>query len=169
MELMKSWAITLAGIVVFGSACEVILPDGIFRKYIRLSIGMVLILTLLSPVQDLLKKGESYEMPKISRQAYTQRNDMEKTQREQVLELYQKNLNTKMQKSISSRLGECIFELQCKVEEESPDTFGTILNVYVLTKQEEKADFVQEVKTILYQDFGVSKEKVTVLSKESIE
>ena len=85
------------------------------------------------------------------------------------LELYQKNLNTKMQKSISSRLGECIFELQCKVEEESPDTFGTILNVYVLTKQEEKADFVQEVKTILYQDFGVSKEKVTVLSKESIE
>ena len=168
MELMKSWAITLAGIVVFGSACEVILPDGTFRKYIRLSIGMVLILTLLSPVQELLKKGDSYEMPEISRKAYTQRSDMEQTQRGQVLELYKKNLNTKMSRAICSRLGESVFEVQCKVEEENPDTFGTILNVHVLTEKEEKADFAEEVKTILYQDFGVSKDKVTVLSKESI-
>lgn len=168
MELLKNWAMTLAGIIVFGSACEVILPDGVFRKYIRLSIGMVLILTLLSPVQKFLQEGKNYEFSEVSRKAYTQRNQMEEVQRVEVLQLYQSNLNTKMQNALRSRLGERPFEVRCKVEENNPDTFGSILKVTILTEEEEKSGFIDEIKEILYRDFGVSKDKVTVESKESI-
>ena len=57
IEDLRQWVLTIAGVAVFGSICDIILPGGNFRKYIRLAVGLVLILTMLTPIQKLIFKS----------------------------------------------------------------------------------------------------------------
>ncbi len=156
MELFKDWAMTIAGIVVFGSACEVILPGGSFRKYTRLAIGLVLIVTILTPFRDASKKTLS--LPEIAVEAYTQREQMEETQKEDVVKLYRQNLSQKMEAALRESLGVANVKVSCQVEEEDADTFGTIQKVDVLMKE----DLHHKAVEILHRDFGIHPERITV-------
>ena len=60
LDGLRSWAMMISGVVVFGSMCEVILPDGEFQKYIRLAIGIMLIFALVSPFAKVLKVTTDY-------------------------------------------------------------------------------------------------------------
>ena len=48
-ELLKNIVMSASGIIVFGSVCEMILPDNTYKKYVHLAIGLMLILAFLSP------------------------------------------------------------------------------------------------------------------------
>ena len=161
MEVLREWAMTVAGIVVFGSACEMILPDGSFRKYIRLAIGLVLILTLVSPLQGFLKNEMDFDVTEKSMDAYTLKNDMEERQQADVLRLYQQNLNEKMQASLTERLG-IPMEARCTVEENDPATFGVVREVAIMVDGAYGIDITQEVAEILSKDFGVEEKKLKV-------
>ena len=162
MDGLKEWAMTIAGIVVLGTACEVILPDDNFRKYVRLAIGLVLILTLASPLTRVLNRDIEVQLPQISHTAYKQREEMEETQREDIMCLYQRNLNAKIENTLAQRLGEIPVKVRCSIETDNPDTFGTIDQVAVLVDASYGKDVSQEIEQSLYQDFGVNKKKVTV-------
>ena len=165
MEFLKNWAITVAGVVVFGTICEVILPNGVFRKYVRLTIGMILVLSLLSPLQKWMHGDVDLGKIELSREAYEQRSDMEKIGQEEVLHLYRTNLNTKMQNVIHAYVGEISVEVQCRVEESNPDTFGTILWVTVLTDRECGSGVKEKIKQGLYENFGVSETIISIQLK----
>ncbi|MEE1013063.1 MAG: stage III sporulation protein AF [Clostridia bacterium] len=162
MEVLREWAMTVAGIVVFGSACEMILPDGNFRKYVRLAIGLVLIMTLVSPLQGLLKNEIDFDIEEKSLDAYTRKNDMEERQQTDVLRLYRQNLNEKIQTSLTERLGNIPMEVRCSVEENDPETFGVIREVAVMVDAAYGKDITQGIGEILSKDFGVEEKKLTV-------
>lgn len=162
MEVLREWAMTVAGIVVFGSACEMILPDGSFRKYVRLAIGLVLILTLVSPLQGLLKNKIDLDIAEQSMDAYSLKNDMEKQQQADVLRLYRQNLNEKMQASLTERFSNTPMEVRCTVEERDPETFGVIREVAIMVDAACGKDITQEIGEILSKDFGVEEKKLKV-------
>ena len=47
---LKAWTMSVAGIIVFGSICEMILPGSLYKKYVHLAIGLMMILSVLSPI-----------------------------------------------------------------------------------------------------------------------
>lgn len=165
MEFLKNWAITVAGVVVFGTICEVILPNGVFRKYVRLTIGMILVLSLLSPLQKWMHGDVDLEKIELSREAYEQRSDMEEVAQKEVIRLYRTNLNTKMQNVIHAYLGEISVEVRCDVEESNPDTFGTILWVTVLTDRECGLDVKEKIKKGLSDNFGINETIISIQVK----
>lgn len=170
MELFKDWAMTISGIVVFGSACEVILPGGSFRKYTRLAIGLVLIVTMLNPLKGLSKGEVELFLQEISTEAYNQREQMEQTQKEDVVKLYRQNLARKMEASLQESLGDTNIKVSCQVEEQDADTFGTVQKVEVLVNAEGKEDLHHRVTNVLHQDFGIHPERIMVRDlKESEE
>lgn len=162
MEALKDWAIMLAGIVVLGSASEVILPDSSFRKYVRLAIALVLMLTLLSPLKNLLYRKPEFQIPQISQAAYRQREEMEATQKEDVMRLYSIRLNEKIEQALIQRIGKIPIDIQCRIEEDDPDRFGTIRHVLVLVDAEYGNNITDGIKESLYQDFGINKNRIDV-------
>ncbi|MBQ2614265.1 MAG: stage III sporulation protein AF [Clostridia bacterium] len=160
MELFKDWAMTIAGIVVFGSACEVILPGGSFRKYTRLAIGLILIVTMLKPFQG-VSKG-TLSLPEITVESYTQRAQMEESQKEEVGKLYRQNLARKMEASLKEALGQETIKVSCQVEEEDMDTFGTVQQVEVLIKAKTNEDLQHQATEVLHRDFGIHPERIAV-------
>ncbi len=47
---MGQWVLTVAGIAVLAVICDIILPDGSTRKYIRTVIGIIVTLVMLQPI-----------------------------------------------------------------------------------------------------------------------
>ena len=51
-------------ILIFWSALlEMILPQGVFRRYLRVIVGILLIFTILSPIQNFMKITPHWEVP----------------------------------------------------------------------------------------------------------
>lgn len=54
---MGKWVVTVAGIAILSVLCDVILPEGQTRKYIRTVFGVVVSLVIISPLVKLFANG----------------------------------------------------------------------------------------------------------------
>ncbi|MBO5363844.1 MAG: stage III sporulation protein AF [Clostridia bacterium] len=160
VTMLRDWAMVLSGVAVFGSLCEVILPDGSFQKYIRLGLGMVLVLTLISPLQELLHHDFDIGNFQSGTYAYLERETMEEEQRKEVMIIYRENLNQKMQQTLITEFPGFSGRVSCSVEEENPEEFGKILRVQVLL--EHGTGKAEEIQKILSREYGVLKTQVEV-------
>ncbi len=156
---LQEWAIVLSGIAVFGSLCEVILPDGSFQKYIRLGMGMILVLALLSPIRDLLHQDWQMDTGNGQNRGYREAEAMDERQREEVLSLYRENLNQKMMSSIQAKHPMFSGKVQCIVDEEE-ENFGAIREV--LISSDTKNVDAKEIQRILKEEYGITAEQITL-------
>ena len=51
---MGQWVVTVAGIAILSVLCDVILPEGQTRKYVRTVLGIVVTLVIVQPIVGLL-------------------------------------------------------------------------------------------------------------------
>lgn len=167
MEELRQWAQTLAGLVVLGSACEMVLPESNFRKYIRLTVGMILVLHLLSPLPSVLRQEWSLKDFPVSGQTAENITGMEDTQSEQVIRIYLDTLNTRVKQSLSARIAEPILSVACRADAETDGNFGTVTAVSVTIDGVRTEETLQTVQNILRQEYGVASNLVSVrFSKE---
>ncbi len=131
LEFLRSVALTVSGIVVFGSLCEMILPNGTYKKYIHLSLGLVLVIALISPIINFDKDSIDFTDSNI---AYIDTQTMEESQRDDVIRLYKKNLALNMKKEIEDIAG-VNFDIKCDVYEDE-ENFGKIKNISVIVDAE---------------------------------
>ncbi|MDI3508899.1 MAG: stage sporulation protein, partial [Clostridiales bacterium] len=57
IQWLKSWISAIVSIVLITTFMEIVLPDSQVRKYIQFIIGIVIMLTILSPIIKLLGHG----------------------------------------------------------------------------------------------------------------
>ena len=54
---MGKWVVTVAGIAIFSVLCDVILPEGQTRKYVKTVFGLVVTLVIVQPIIQLFSGG----------------------------------------------------------------------------------------------------------------
>ena len=54
---MGKWVVTVAGIAILSVLCDVILPEGQTRKYVKTVFGVVVSLVIISPIVTLFSDG----------------------------------------------------------------------------------------------------------------
>ena len=59
---MGKWVVTVAGIAILSVLCDVILPEGQTRKYVKTVFGVVVSLVIISPLVSLFSKGVDGEL-----------------------------------------------------------------------------------------------------------
>lgn len=125
-DFLREWTLALAGIIVFGSLCEMILPDGVYKKYIQLAIGLMLCIALLSP----LKSGKiKTEYGFFEEDIKASSKDYDKAQKDEVLKVYKNKLAESIRGELSGSFGaEC--EVICNVSGDEED-FGTIKDIEI--------------------------------------
>lgn len=149
-EIFRSWVLLLSGIIVFGSICEMILPSGVYKKYIRLAIGLMLVLSLLSPFTE----GDAditVEIPEYSGE-YTRDATAEQSQRADILRIYKQKLCDSIKEEIG---GGC--EIECEVCEEE-NNFGSIENIRIVADREISGKIIES----MCEKYGLSNDKITI-------
>lgn len=56
MQSLLEWAGTVAGIVVFAGLLEMLVPSNAMKRYVQLTMGLLVLLTLLGPVLGVLQR-----------------------------------------------------------------------------------------------------------------
>ncbi len=159
IRALQEWAMVLSGVAVFGSLCEVILPEGSFQKYIRLGLGMMLVLALLSPIRGLLHQEWETDEKMESRNAYRMTENMEEKQKKEILRVYQGNLERKILSALQGKLPDFSGEIQCMVEE-NREEFGIIREVLIFPEKEGVDE--EKIQRILTEEFGIAEEQITL-------
>ena len=155
-EFLKAWAMSLSGIIVFGSVCDMILPNDSYKKYIHLSIGIILILALISPFAE---NGLEIEpsMPVFSK-GYN--IETEKRENEGVLSIYKNRLREKMRADIIDVAG-VNFDIRCEVSQ-AEESFGEIEMVCIIVDAKDGVKISDRALGIICDTYGVARDKISV-------
>jgi stage III sporulation protein AF len=141
-------------LIFIAALLEMLLPQGVFRRYLRMFVGILLIFTLLTPLQSIMRIAPYWEVPVIAEIQDTadlglilQRGD----------DLYRKNIKSAMD-DYHSRVfkmleGELAREFSLKLVElemtveENPNSsgFGELESIFAVTRNLD--DPVQQTKS----------------------
>lgn len=140
----------VAMIIIFTSVINLIMPNGGFRKYIKLVLGLIIIITILDPINtvifknkpnytDILKKYET-NIETTSMQIHT--GEYLEAQKDIILEHYKDKLVPQMTDIIekSNKVDVRALDISLNEDTDSRD-FGTITAIdMVVTQAKETAD-----------------------------
>ena len=55
MSAISSWLLSIAGIIILGVLCEMIIPDGQMNKYVKTIFSFAVLLVLIMPLPNIFK------------------------------------------------------------------------------------------------------------------
>jgi stage III sporulation protein AF len=61
MELIRNVMLNIIILVFFTATLDYLLPEGSFRSYIKMAMGVILVLIILQPVVQILQVNETYK------------------------------------------------------------------------------------------------------------
>lgn len=141
---MKTYILSLGAVAVMAALLDLILPEGEFKKYVRLVLGMLVIAVAIAPLGAL--RGETPTLPDW--EMFTLDEEAAQLQMEQsVLEAHRAN----MEALIRARAG-ANSRVFVEVSED-----GTVSRVTVRGASRES-----DIAAYLEQEIGVGKEQVTI-------
>lgn len=155
-EFLKAWAMSLSGIIVFGSVCDMLLPNDVYKKYIHLAIGIILILALISPFTEGDFEIEA-SLPVFS-ESYDKETDGQ--EREAVLKIYKNKLSEKMKADIEGIAG-VDFEIKCEINE-AEEGFGEIEEIRIIADAKGGVRINERAIAIICDRYGVSRDKISI-------
>lgn len=167
MEFLKGWTSAIAGTIIFTALCEIIVPDGNMKKYVRMCLGMLVMITLIKPLSNINLNSFTENLFDYDKTlAYSQQKNYTKEERELIKELYQGKIEGKIKETLEKKINA---EITARVDAETKaeENFGEILSLYIIVSQKDGFwDYADEIKKILKEDFGISEDKVTLKFKK---
>ncbi|RJX28024.1 MAG: hypothetical protein C4554_03270 [Dethiobacter sp.] len=129
---------------------EMILPQGVFRRYLRMIVGILLIFTLLTPLQKIMRMAPYWEMPALSGGV---QNDKELSAiLQQGGEMYRENINialedyrykifSLLENEFDRKFGQKLLHLEVSMEE-NPESreFGSLKGIYAVVREKGTVD-----------------------------
>ncbi len=153
---------SIAGTIVFGVICEMLLPDSGIKKYVRIVLGMLLVFTVAQPLATFYNvSAPELGLPVQKEQAYAAHSEMDEQQKKQIMQIYADNLKKKIKASCGDE--ETVNKVAVRISEEE-ESFGEIQSIAVgiSVRDEAKNDGKKELKKQLAQDFGVSEKDIRI-------
>ncbi len=164
MEWIRDWIMQIAGVIVLSAICEVIMPNGEMKKYVRPVIGLVLVFAVIKPVL-----GFSAERPDFPRAGETQRQaaelqkNLDETKRREVVSIYSEKLCRNIENELKSGGVKSDVSVSAEIDGENGDSFGEIVSVTV-EGDEKIAEEAALIKQIIKREFGVNAENIRIVS-----
>lgn len=138
IEAVKDWIIGIAATIIFMSIVDLVLPDSSFKKYAKLATGLIVIITIVSPLFKLFKGGTGIERyvedyaEAFSLDKETDTSQVDAMVNKETIRLFKENLKEKIEGDISSYLDKTCQVTALEVDEDtSGESFGKILYIEI--------------------------------------
>lgn len=185
----KDWIIAVVTTVMFVILIDMILPDNSFRKYAKFVTGLIVIITILTPVFKLFDRNSSIETY-INQYASTYSDntktvDKDKFQRDfqsQTIAAFKENLKNTIEQKIKTDTGKKITVVKLDINEDVNDMNFADIKYLELKKSYEDGQIKpvekvvigqkasqgeaykdQEVLSLLRKEFNINPEKVKLV------
>jgi len=137
-------------IIFLSTLLEMVLPQGVFRRYLRMLVGVLLIFTLLTPLQKIIRIAPYWEMPVLSEGLPEEAELGDILQRGE--EMYRGNINLALEEyryrifsllenELAREFGQKLLYLEVSIEE-NPESreFGSLKSIYAEVREKRTVD-----------------------------
>jgi len=131
-------------LIFLAALLEMLLPQGVFRRYLRMFVGVLLIFTLLTPLQSIMRIAPYWEVPVMSEIQSTeelglilQRGDeLYRSNIKSAMDDYHSRIFKMLEKELAREFSLKLVELELAVEE-NPDSsgFGSLESIFAVAKE----------------------------------
>ena len=161
MDGIKDWLMRVAGILILSAMCEGILPSGNTKKYVRILLGVILIIGVCRPFFNGV--SEEFFIETTSYEAFSKTEEMEERERETVLRLYKANLAKKMNDDLKAVAKDCEFEFSIEVEVRNMQEFGRIRGVIITVITDDEELYIDDIiERVISEKYGLSSKNIAV-------
>ncbi|MDI6604193.1 MAG: stage III sporulation protein AF [Thermoanaerobacteraceae bacterium] len=147
MELVKNWIIQIAYISILSVIFEFMIPSSNLKRYVKVVIGLIIMITIINPVLNFLKGGFDINNAVISSSYNLERFDVNTASKEAnkqrdmlIGKEFKKRLCEQIKSRISSKINASNIDINLDIIDDINDkNFGKINNLYIaLTNPTEK-------------------------------
>ena len=160
MDGIREWIMQIAGVIVLGTLCDMILIESEIKKYVKPILGFVLIFTVVSPISNMAPQKINIDFFEEESRGFldiAERSD--KLQAETMAILYEERLSLELNRSIGEE-----FKKDVKVLVSAENKEGKIgeINEVVLGIPAEEGEVVncEEIRKYTARMLGIDKNKV---------
>lgn len=160
MEWIREWIMQIAGVTVLSAICEVIMPNGEMKKYVRPVIGLVLVFAVIKPVLGFSEASmDAFRTENAQYRAEKLRDSLDETECREIIEIYQKKLCQNIENELKSGGVRGDVTVKAEVDGERGESFGCIASVTVegCGGDSEEAALIRK---IIKREFGVDSDAV---------
>ena len=161
LEWLRDWIMQIAGIIVLGAICDMIITEGEMKKYVKMVMGLVLIFAIIRPVTDISHDFVEFELPqKTQMQAAELKNRLGEKEQESLLRIYRQKLAKSVKNEIYTKW-QADTKVDVTVEENDESRFGNIKTLTI----EFAADCdipKEEIKEYIGERFDVNPRNIKV-------
>ena len=155
MNTIGKYVQSIAMVMIFTTFINLIMPEGDFRKYIKIVLGLIIIITILGPINtfvfknrpsytDLMQKYELEIESGVMKSQDTQYLDLQK---DIILENYEENLKPQMIGIIEKRNEVVVLGLEIDFNQDiESDQFGDIVKINMVVEPRDQDDSKQLIK-----------------------
>ncbi len=151
----------IAGVIVLGAVCDMIINEGEMKKYVKMVMGLVLIFAIVQPVIKESPEFADFMLPETTQvQAAELKNRLDEKSQESLLNLYRQKLAKSVENEIYTQW-KIYTTADVMVEEDDENRFGNITAMTV----DFSGDFdisENEIKRYLGERFGVDQKNIKI-------
>ncbi len=140
IDMISSLVRYIVILIFLSTLLEMILPQGVFRSYLRVIVGIMLIFTIISPLQNITEIAPYWETPawvgetgqEQLENILQQGETIQKSNIELALDEYHQSLQEVIRKKIKNEYNLEVVEVEAEIEQ-NPDSisFGVIDDIKV--------------------------------------
>ena len=131
MEWLRDWIMQIAGIIVLGAVCDMVLNEGVMKKYVKMVMGLVLIFAIIQPIVKETHDFTEFKLPQPTQvHAAELKNRLGEKERETLLNLYRQKLSKSIENEIYTKW-KSYATVDVTVEENDENKFGNITEIKV--------------------------------------
>lgn len=174
IEFLRNWIISVVVMVIFVVFIDMILPENSIKKYARFVTGLIVVITILTPVFKLFDRDADIETY-ISQYAevyntevsnFNSKNIQESIQ-EQTMEVFKEKLKEKIEKDIYDGTGKKYKVTRLEIKESSDENIYDSIDIeYIELKPQADSRVIQSVDKVVIgrkvKDEGQKKDETAV-------
>ncbi|MDO9536281.1 MAG: stage III sporulation protein AF [Bacillota bacterium] len=130
-------------LIFLATLLEMLLPQGVFRRFLRMFVGILLIFTLLTPLQSIMRIAPYWEVPVITEIQSTEElglilqrgDDLYRKNMKSAMDDYHSRIFKMLESELAREFSLKLVELEMAVEE-NPDSsgFGALESIFAVTR-----------------------------------
>lgn len=195
MEMIKNWILQIAYISILAVIFEFMVPSSSIKKYVKVVIGLIIMMTIINPILTFLKGGidinsavlkneygyNDIDINSVSKQAEVERNKL-------IVDEYKRRLNEQIKERILTKVDAANVQVDAKIDDginnkyfgkiesldikisnvtnEKPNTKGNVDKVVInINQSNDKKNNIDDIKNDISTFYNVPLKNITIEEK----
>lgn len=177
IEFVRSWIINIVVVIFFIAIIEILLPSSNMKKYINMTLGLLIIIVLINPIIKLMSSDINIDREVFyNLQSYNTFNiegelNYIKTQNQQITEVYKQKIENEISEFLRTDVDYNVLDVKVTINEDiEAEDFGKIIGieVYLGTRsknnQNQQSIKVDEIERV---SINIEKSNLSIDDKEN--